>query len=201
MFATDTDLFLFDPLAFTEFTHLGRHVLRATVQIEGNLVVLSQPDIPFSATLATTGDILRVAGLALELIEPLSGNQVAVSLPHGRGEPIAPPPPFTTQVGVITSFAAQRALVARRMLVLSGLDPDDADVISRITNASALIDTHVVGTLALLYRTAGVLLPEDAPINIRARELHRLFEMLRERVPIRIDSCARRSIPSQPTRG
>lgn len=201
MFATDTDLFVFDPTPFAELTHLGRHVLRATVQVEGDVATLTQPDIPLSAVVASAGDVLVVAGLALELTAAIAGNQVAVSLPRVRGEGSVPPPPFATQVGVITSFAAPRAIVSRRMLAHAGIDPDDAEAVARITNAAALVDTHVVGTLALLYRTAGVLLAEDAPVNIRARELHRVFDQLRERVPIRMDTCARRSVPSQPMRG
>ena len=201
MFATDTDLYVFDPLPFTELTHIGRHVLHATAEIEGDLIVLTQPDVPLSVCAASKGDVMIVAGLALELTSDLTGNEVTVSMPRVRGEATISPAPFTTQAGTITSFATTRALVARRMLLLAGIDPDDADAVARISNAAALVDTHVVGTLSLLYRTAGVLLPEDAPVNIRARELHRAFEQLRERVPIRFESCAPRSTPSQPTRG
>lgn len=201
MFATDTDLFVSDPLPFSEFAHLGRHVLRATAQNDGGIILLSQPDVPLSATAAGTGDVLRVAGLFLEMVGPIVANQVAVSLPRVRGEGIITPPAFTPQMGVVSSFAMQRTLVARRMLLLAGIDPDDSDAVARISNAGALVDTHVAGTLALLYRAAGILLPEDAPVNTRARELQRAFEFLRERVPIRMDACARRSTPSQPIRG
>lgn len=202
MFATDTDLFVFDPTPFTEFTHLGRHLLRATGQIEGDLLTLSQPDIPLSSTRAGVGDVMLIAGLALELMSAVEANEVSVCLPRARGEAASLPPPFATQVGVVVSFAAQRTLVARRMLHLAGIDPDDTDTIARITNGPALADVQVLGTLALLYRTAGVLLPEEAPINIRARDLQRAFEQMRERVAIRLDACApRRSTPSQPIRG
>lgn len=201
MFATDTDLYVLDPLPFTELSHLGRHVLRATIQVEGASASITQPDIPLSTCVAARGDVVLVAGIALELASNISGNQAAISLPRVRGEGTVPPPPFTPQVGIITSFAPQRALVARRMLVLAGIDPDDADATGRISNAAALADVQALGTLALLYRTAGVLLPEDAPVNVRARELHRAFELLRERVPIRLDSCAHRATSNQPIRG
>lgn len=201
MFATDADLFALDPLPFTELAHLGRHVVRATVSIEGTLATFAQPDIPLAAVATTIGDIVLVAGTPIELTTPIASGQAGVSAPRARGEPAVVPLQLESQIGVLVSFASQRTLTARRMLAHAGLDPDDADQVTRITNAAALADVHACATLALLYRTAGVLLAEDAPINIRARELQRQYELLRDRTPIRLDACARaRATPSQPVR-
>ena len=202
MFATDTDLLFLEPAIFKDLAYIGRLAMTCTAEVQDGFASLTDFDVTAEDAGIVPGDVVRIGGILLEVVAVNGPAQLVVRAPRVRGDTLATAiSAIMSMSAQVVTFRAQRMIAARRMLHHAGVDPDDAAVVARIANTKALADVVAVGALAIVYRTAGALLAEDVPVNQRAREYQRLFDVLRERVPVRfVGGEEGRSVPSRPTR-
>jgi hypothetical protein len=193
MFSSDRDLLPLEPNLFTDVALQSQRLLDATGSITGTTLTLTGGGgVDAAAVGVTTGHVVLVAGVPLEVLSRTSPTQLEVSRVRGApGDPAIPPAPVTGAAVSIATFLPQIAIVHAQLLRMAGLDSGaqrpGAPGESSITNASALRLVESLGALNFIWSAAAALAGPDSAAAQRARLYAQRFSSERSRVMVALD--------------
>lgn len=119
------------------------------------------------------------------MLEVISNSEAMLSRPRATAaSPALSPPEVELTTVELLSFEAQLLWTQDQTLAMLGLNPDQSDL---VMNPWVLCRLIVLGTLHLVYAAAGAGLPEDAPINQRARDYRLRYAHERARITVELD--------------
>lgn len=188
MFALDRDLLVLEPALLRDAAWAGQRTLSVNATLTGSALTLAAGS--FADAGVAPGDIALFDGLAIEFTEIGSPTAATVSLLRARRDgPVVPPPPGTNRPLRVYSFAPQRELVHRAVLVMAGVDPEGSGPLTEasITNPGDLVRLEALGTLELIYAAADPTGGGPVPHGQRAEMYRRRFHEERGRVSAFID--------------
>lgn len=190
MFAYDRDLLLLEPTLFADVALQSQRLLEAAGTISGTTLTLTGADAALVGI--TTGHVVLVAGVPLEVVSRLSSTQLAVSrIRADPGDAPIPPAPVVGAAVLISTFAPQIAIVHAQLLRMAGIEPGaqavGAPTESSVTNGAALRLIESLGALQLIWSAAGALAGPDSAAAQRARTYGQRFNAERARVLVALD--------------
>ncbi len=188
MFTRDRDLLALEPTLFRDIAWAGQRLLSAAGSVSGTTLTLSTGDA--AAAGITTGHVVLIDGLPLEVIERTGPQTLEVSLLRDAdSSPAVPPLPLSDRPVVVYTFAPQAAIVHAQLLRAAGIDPSipGAPDESAVTNADALRLVGALGTLHLIFSAAAALGGPMSHLAARAQLYQHRFRTERARTPVRLD--------------
>lgn len=208
MFALDRDLLVLEPALLRDAAWASQRTLDTTGTVAGGVLTIASGS--FAQSGVGPGSVALVDGLSVEVVSVESDTQAAVSLLRARRDSAAlPPPPVSARPVRVYSFAPQRELVHRAVLVMLGVDPEGQGPITeaQITNPGDLVRVEALGTLELVYAGADPAGGVGVAHGARAAMYRQRFHEERARVSAFIDldgdgvaDCRRRIAMVQLTR-
>jgi len=190
-FATDRDLLILEPNLFRDVLYAGQRLASgADAAISGTS--LTSATAAFDLAQVTTGHIVLVNELPLEVISRVSGTELDVSLMRAaRDGASLPPPPGTGMAYEIATFGPQIEIVHRQIMRLADLDPDDIESGDPseldVVNLDELTMLESLGALDLVLSGATALVGERGSLWSKAQIYRNRFQAARERTRVRID--------------
>lgn len=193
MFANDADLLTLEPRLFLDIIWAGQVILKAPAAISGGSLVFDGQDPTLEQLGVETGSVVTVGEASFAVAGRSSENEVTIACPRRFAEdPPGLPGKLEDGEVTITTFRPQLGVIHRQLLRMAGIDPLPFAMPGRanesnITNPEALRLAAVLGTLHLIYAAAGALLPEEAPVNQRARTYRDWYAQERRNVIVELD--------------
>lgn len=190
MFTTDRDLLILEPNLFRDIGFAGQRLLETTGSTSGTTLTITGDA---AAVGITTGHIVLVSGVPLEVVQRLSSTSLQVSrLRADDAAPLIPVPPFTSQPVVVTTFGPQLAMAHGQVLRMLGIDPGapaapGAVTEENITNPHTLRLVESLCALHLILSTASALSGPDSALGMRAEFYRQRFAAERQRAAAQID--------------
>lgn len=188
MFAQDRDLLILEPALLRDAAWAGQRPLSVNATLAGATLTLASGS--FTDAGVQPGSIALFDGLAIEFVEINAPTQATVSLLRARADaPPVPPPGASNRPLRVYTFAPQRELVHRALLVMAGIDPDAQGPLTEasITNPSDLVRLEALGTLELIYAAADPVTAGPVPHAQRAEMYRQRFQAERDRVSVFLD--------------
>lgn len=188
MFTKDRDLLALEPTLFRDIAWAGQRLLTGAGSTSGTTLTLIAGD----ASLAdiTTGHVVLVDGLPLEVLGRTGPQALTVSLlRESAAAPAIPPPALAAKPVTVNTFAPQIAIVHAQLLRAVGIDDavPDAPAESAITNAAALRLVESLGALHLIFSAAATLAGPMSSLAARAQLYQHRFRLERARTAVRLD--------------
>lgn len=194
MFAKDAELLTLEPNLFCDIAWTGQRLLSGLGTISASVLTISSYDASFAAAGIGPGHVVLVGGVAYEVVSITNATHAVVSRLRTSADGAAIPP---TDVGtpvatMIYTFAPQIAVVHRQVLRMAGIEPGSVTVSGTpgedaITNGRALAHLEALGTLHLIFSSAGSLTPVTSPLNQRAEMYRQRFAVERQRAGVEVD--------------
>lgn len=159
MFAKERDMLAINPALCAEVAFASTKRLEGAGNLAGSVVTLLN-GLDATAAGLTPGQIMIVAGVAMEIVAVPSATQVRVSRLRGRESDAEIPPGIASGPVVVTSPGYGPALVAghRRLLGLFGLAEGEGSErvlgAARVKNGSELTRLEALLALVELYAAA-----------------------------------------------
>lgn len=187
MFAKDRDLYVLEPGLHKDVAWLGQKRISTIGSVVGTTLTINTQS--FVDAQVEAGAVVIFDGIVIEVVSVLSATQAAVSMMRGDvGSAAIPGVEANTRGTAVFDYSAQRAMVHRQVLVMLGLDPDSEGFDeSVVTNPGALVRLEALGTLHLIYASAGAPGRAGEKFNQRAQMYKDRFMNERERVVATID--------------
>lgn len=192
MFSNDVDLVRLEPGLFDLVGWSSQRLLVATGSITGGVLVLNAPGDALVSGV-TSGDVVQVGGVAMEVLSVAFGDVVLVArIGEFGATPIVPLDQPSAQVEVMT-FRPQISLVHRQILRSIGIDPDGSLVEgepgeSSVMNPDGLRLLESLGTLHLVFSAAAAISSGGSPLAERAAWYRERYADERSRAVARIDT-------------
>ncbi len=192
MFSNDVDLVRLEPGLFDMVGWSSQRMLVATGAITGGVLLLNPPaDALASGVVA--GDVVRVGGVALEVLSVAFSDMVLVArIGEQGGAPVAPLNQPSASA-VVSTFKPQISLVHRQVLRSIGIDPDGVLAegepgVGSVLNPDGLRLLESLGTLHLVFSAAAAIAPGGSPLGDRAAYYRERFADERGRAVARMDT-------------
>ncbi len=165
-FATDRDLLALEPTLLRDVGFAAQVLARATASVSsGVLTVSGGGGVNFTTLGVTTGSIVSVDGVPLEVLSRTGNTTLVVSLLRGSdSDPQIVPGPMSNLALVVATFMPQIVLAHNSVLSLAGLGSGQlgaAEPISEsaVVNGPALKLLECLGALHLIYSAASAWSP------------------------------------------
>lgn len=187
MFAKDRDLYVLEPGLHKDVAWLGQKRISTIGSIVGTTLTINTQS--FTDAQVEAGSVVIFDGVVVEVVSVESATQATVSMMRGNLSSAAIPGVEANSRGTaVFDYSAQRAMVHRQVLVMLGLDPEaDGFDESVITNPSGLVRLEALGTLHLIYASAGAPGRAGEKFHQRAEMYKERYMSERERVVAMID--------------
>jgi len=187
MFASDRDLVVFEPGLFRDVAWIGFKRISTVGSLVGTQLTINTDS--FVDKQITAGHVVLFDGVPLEVVSVESATQATVSMVRSDLSSSAVPWFDVSNRSVeVYDFGAQRAMVHRQVLTMLGLDPDAvgfSDLV--VTNPGAFVRLEALGSLHLIYASAGAPGRGGGGFDERAQMYKARFGAERERVVAAID--------------
>lgn len=190
-FSTDRDLLLYEPTLFNDLPWVSQQRLSVTdADVMGTTLTSAEAD--FEATQVTTGSVLLVGKVPVEVLSRIDSMTLTVSLPRTRTSDAAiPPGDVSSALVVARTFAPQAELVCGSLLGMLGLDSDDPDEpldADAVVSLSLMARLESLGTLERVFSSAAALTGDNDGLLFKAAEYRRRFLEAAARCPVQIDT-------------
>jgi hypothetical protein len=190
MFILDRDLLVFEPNLFRDVSWLGQQLFSGQVKHTSGELLASAGD--FSASGLAPGHVMLAGELPLEIILVNGPGSAIVSLPRtDAAAPIITPSDFDPRPALVTTFAAQIALVHQHLLAMLDLQPWRADIDPSLPTEAAILNpadlarAEALGTLHEIFRAVAA--APGSPAAERAEMYQQRFLRERARAQAHLD--------------
>ncbi len=191
MFAKDRDLLALEPELFRDVVWVGQRPVRGSATVSGTTLTMALPDVAFDAAGVSAGQVVRIGGTSLEIIERLGTNTMTVSRLRAReGDALIPPSPVSSgQIAEVVTFGPQIAIAHGQVLALLGLDSSmpGEPAAGAVTNAESLRLLESLAAVYLVLVAASAPTGPESPVGQRAELYRQRFEVERRRVVAEVD--------------
>ncbi|TVQ61957.1 MAG: hypothetical protein EA378_05695 [Phycisphaerales bacterium] len=191
MFAKDRDLLALEPELFRDVVWVGQRPVRGSATISGTTLTMALPDVAFDAAGVAPGQVVRIGGTSLEIIERLGTNTMTVSRLRASASDalITPTPVSSGQVAEVVTFGPQLAIAHGQVLALLGLDSSmpGEPTAGAVTNAESLKLLESLAAVYLVLMAASAPTGPESPVGQRAEVYRQRFEAERRRVVAEVD--------------
>lgn len=194
MFAHDRDLLAIEPNLFNEVSWVGQRLVRGTGDLSDGVLTLTSFDRDFGVAGVGEGHVVIINNVAYEIVEVVSGTEVAVSRVRASVGGAAISPPDATGASVeVRTFGPQVGMTHDLVLRLLGLE-GVGDAVpgslgeSAVVNGAALARVEALGALHLVYAAAGSLSGPGSAMWERGEMYRRRFAAERQTAAARVDT-------------
>lgn len=191
MFASDRDLLALEPTVFRDVVWVGQRLVFGVGDVSGTTLTLTSGAPDFEDAGVAAGHVVVFDGAGYEVVDRLGATTLTISRLRGAAsDPVIPPTPGSGLTVAVVSFGPQLALVHRQVLLMLGIDPDDAQASpgeGDIVNPGSLASLEAAGALHLVYAAAAALSDSGSPVAVRAGVYRERFAAERLRAAARID--------------
>lgn len=156
MFASDRDLLVIEPGLFRDVKWNGQRLLNGTGNLTGAQLTLTSGS--FLDGEIGPGHVVLIDSVPMEIVSVQSALVATVSIMRGDTDSnIIPGTAVSGAVVEVFTFLPQIEIVHRQILAMIGIDVDDADGLGAgaVTNPGALVLLEALGSLHLIYASAG----------------------------------------------
>lgn len=184
-FATDRDLLALEPMLMRDVGFAAQILARVTATVSNG--VLTAGNVNFTTLGVTTGSIVSVDGVPLEVLSRTGNTTLNVSLLRGSdSDPQIVPGPMSNLALVVATFMPQIGLAHDQILRLAGLGSGQlgaAEPVSEsaVVNGPSLKLLECLGALHLIYSAASAWVPGGGGNGAGANAAAGRAEMYRER--------------------
>ncbi|MEN0019376.1 MAG: hypothetical protein AAF747_00675 [Planctomycetota bacterium] len=187
MFALDRDLLALEPTLFRDVGWAGQELLAGEGHLDAGDVVLTNGNTDFQGCGLSSGHVVVVDRMSLEVIEVTTATVAQVSRLRATRDGPAEWAVQTQDLPiVIRTFGPQIGVAHRQVLRMLGLDTGDADE-TAVVNPDSLVHLESLGALHLIFSAAAAFAPGGSPLAERAAMYRERFEDERGRVRAEID--------------
>lgn len=187
MFAKDRDLYVLEPGLHKDVAWVGHKRISTVGSVVGTSLTITTGS--FIDAQVEAGHVVIFDGIVFEVVSVQSATQATVSMMRADLSSNAVPGVDASNRGVaVYDYSPQRGIVHRQVLTMLGFDPDDTDFDeSVVTNPGALVRLEALGTLHLIYASAGAPGRAGEKFDQRAQMYRQRFAGERQRVVATID--------------
>lgn len=160
MFATDSDLLMYEPRLFLDVVWIGQRIAAVSGLVTSGIAVA--PGVSFNSIGIMPGHVLNYKDGSYEVVQVLGPTQLGISVPRASSDdPAVLAPDTATTPMKIYTFRHQMVQVHDQILRMLGIEPEleaqEGESLvteSNILNPSALRRLEALGTLHLIFSAA-----------------------------------------------